>query len=446
MKPKSATVIDKYIVESAIENQRIADLGKATIREVVNIVNQIEEESKVPFIRMEMGVPGLPPSQVGVKAEIEALQKGVASKYPMLEGIKPFKQEASKFVKAFMDIDIDPAGCIATVGSMQGSFAAFMAIRNINPEKDTFLFIDPGFPVQKQQLNVLGYKYETFDVYHHRGEALREKLESYLWTNNICAIIYSNPSNPTWICFHEDELKIIGELAEKYEAIVIEDLAYFAMDFRTDLSVPYQKPFQPTVARYTDNYILLISSSKTFSYAGQRIGTMCIANKLFNHYFESLKLRFGKGIFGRVIIGRLLYSLSSGASHSAQYAIAAIYKAACEGNYKFIEEVKEYGIRAKKMKNLFIKYGFSVVYDKDIDEPIADGFYFTIGYPGFTGGQLLEYLLYFGISAIALKNTGSEMEGLRACVSQTEQSRFNELEERLKMFHQSLPTALVRGE
>ncbi|WP_066631656.1 aminotransferase class I/II-fold pyridoxal phosphate-dependent enzyme [Labilibacter marinus] len=437
MKTTANTIISETIVKQAIKEQSINDLGKATIREVVNIVNKIEERSKTKFIRMEMGVPSLPPSQVGVQGEIEALKKGVASKYPMLEGVKPFKQEASRFVKAFMDIDIAPAGCIPTVGSMQGGYAAFMAIKNINPDKDTFLFIDPGFPVQKQQLNVLGYKYETFDVYHHRGEALREKLESYLWNNNICGIIYSNPNNPTWICFHEDELQIIGELAAKYEATVIEDLAYFAMDFRTDLSVPFKAPFQPTVAKYTNNYILLISSSKTFSYAGQRIGTMCISNELFNRYFESLKLRFGKGKFGHVIIGRILYSLSSGSSHSAQYAIAAIYKAACEGKYHFLEEVKEYGTRAKLMKSLFVKYGFSIVYDKDIDEPIADGFYFTIAYPGLSGGQLLEKLLHYGVSAIALKNTGSEIEGLRACVSQTEQSRFAELEDRLKRFQQS---------
>lgn len=44
------------------------------------------------------------------------------------------------------------------------------------------------------------------------------------------------------------------------------------MDFRQDLSTPYQAPFQPSVAHYTDNYVLLISGSKAFSYAGQRIG------------------------------------------------------------------------------------------------------------------------------------------------------------------------------
>ncbi|MCW3785241.1 pyridoxal phosphate-dependent aminotransferase [Plebeiibacterium sediminum] len=438
MDTEHKTIIDPEIVKSTLEHKNISDLGHSTIREVVTIVNEIEERTGEKFIRMEMGVPSLPPCPIGVEAEIEALKNGVASKYSMLEGVPTFKSEASRFVKAFMNIDVDPAGCIPTNGSMQGSYALFMGVSKIWPQKDTILFIDPGFPVQKIQLEVLDIKHETFDVFHYRGEKLKDKLESYLAKGNICAIVYSNPNNPTWICFHEDELETIGNLANQYDTIVIEDLAYFGMDFRTDISIPYKPPYQPTVARYTDNFALLISSSKVFSYAGQRLGTLCISNKLFNSYFESLKIRFGKANFGRVIVGRLLYSLSAGASHSAQYAIAAMYKAACDGKFNIVKEVKEYGIRARLMKELFVKYGFSIIYDMDIDTPIADGFYFTIGYPGFTGGELLERLLCYGISAIALKNTGSEKEGLRACVSHTEQSRFPILEERLKLFAQSL--------
>jgi hypothetical protein len=43
----------------------------------------------------------------------------------------------------------------------------------------------------------------------------------------------------------------------------------------------------------------------------------------------------------------------------------------------------------------------------DDNVPIADGFYFTVHYPGFTGEELIEELLYYGISAISLSNTGS---------------------------------------
>jgi len=432
---KANSPFDKSLIDQKIKELRIPDIGKASIREIVALVNLVEEETDKKYIRMEMGVPGLPPSQVGVNAEIEALKNGVASIYPMVDGIKPLKKEASRFVKNFLDIEVSPKSCIPTVGSMQGTYSAFLAAGNADPIKDTALFIDPGFPVQKQQMMVLGLKYETFDVFHFRGEKLREKLEQYLSKGNINSIIYSNPNNPSWICFTEKELEIIGDLSNKYDVIIMEDLAYFGMDFRRDLSKPGEPPFQSTVAKFTSNYILFISSSKIFSYAGQRCGLMVISDQLFDREYEGLQKRFQGPTFGSTITLRILYSISSGTSHSAQWALASMLKSVSDGEFNFVEDVKEYGEKAKVMKKLFLDNGFDIVYKKDLDEPIADGFYFTLFYPGMTGNELVENLLYYGISAIALDNTGSEEEGIRACVSFVQRNQFEELEERLKSFH-----------
>jgi aspartate/methionine/tyrosine aminotransferase len=426
----------KETINQKIKELRITDIGKASIREIVALVNLMEEETGLKYIRMEMGVPGLPPVRTGVDCEIEALNKGVAAIYPVIDGIKPLKEEASLFVKNFLDIEVSPKGCIPTVGTMQGTYAAFMALGNAMPGKDTILFIDPGFPVQKQQMQVLGQRYKTFDVFNFRGEKLRLKLEEFLSDGNICSIVYSNPNNPTWICFTEQELQIIGELADKYDVIVMEDLAYFGMDFRRDISVPGVAPFQPTVAKYTSNYVLFISSSKIFSYAGQRIGLIVIPDGLFHRDYPALQNRFGGTDFGSTISLRLLYALSSGTSHSAQYALAGMLKAANEGRLNFVDGVKEYGERAKIMKRLFLENGFNIVYKKDIDQNIANGFYFTVSYPGMTGNELVENLLYFGISAIALDNTGSNEEGIRACVSFVKRDQFDELEKRLKLFNE----------
>lgn len=430
--PVKAEIVKKYI-----DQLRLKDLGKASIREVVSLVNFIEDESNVRFIRMEMGVPGLPPAKVGVDAEIAALKAGVASDYPMMDGIKPLKREASRFIKLFMDVDVNPAGCIPTTGSMQGTYAALLVAGNVDKKKDTTLFIDPGFPVQKQQMLVMGHKYETFDVFNFRGAKLREKLESYFVKGNINSVVYSNPNNPSWICFTEEELQIIGELATRYDVIVMEDLAYFGMDFRKDLYTPGRPPYQPTVAKYTDNYVLFISASKIFSYAGQRGAVMAVSNALWNREYDNLEARFNSRPFGSTIVMRVLYALSSGITHSVQYALAAMFKAASDGDFNFVEDVKEYGRKAAIMKNLFLENGFEIVYEKDGDEPIADGFYFTIGYPGMTGGQLLENLLHYGISAITLKNTGSEKEGLRACVSHVKRDQFDDLKQRLRLFNEN---------
>ena len=435
---KTDTPISYDVVQKIIKDNNIADVGKASIRVIKKLVDDIEKETGEKFVRMEMGIPGLPPNPIGVAAEIEALKKGIAAIYPDVHGHPDLKKEIYSFVKLFLDIDVSETGCIPTVGSMQGGFASFLTISRLNKKKDTTLFIDPGFPVHKMQHQVLGQKFESFDVYEYRGKKLKEKLESYLKKGNISSVLYSNPNNPSWICFTETELKIIGELATKYGVIVMEDLAYFGMDFRKDMSVPGEAPFQPSVAKYTDNWILFISSSKVFSYAGQRIGVMVICDHLFNTQSDELKNYYAADTFGYAMIFGTVYALSSGTSHSAQYALAAMLKAVNNGEYNFREEILEYGEKAKIMKKLFLDNGFKIVYDHDEDNPIADGFYFTVSYPGLTGQELICELVYYGISAISLAITGSERsEGIRACVSLVKREQFPDLECRLQKFNKN---------
>jgi aspartate/methionine/tyrosine aminotransferase len=428
--------ISKVVVEEIRQRINIGDIGTASIREIKKLVDEIEAAAELRFIRMEMGIPGIPAADIGVKAEIAALERGVAAIYPDIHGIPPLKVEIARFVKSFMNIDVSTEGCLPTVGSMQGAFASFLTVNRLYENKGTTLLIDPGFPVHKQQLKVLNQPFESFDVYNYRGKKLREKLESMLSKGHISSILYSNPNNPSWICFTEEELAIIGEMANKYQIVVLEDLAYFAMDFRKDLSKPGVPPYQASVANYTDNWVLFISSSKAFSYAGQRIGMLVISDNLFNTSFPHLKNFYSSDRFGHAMIFGTLYALSSGTSHSAQYAIAAILKEVNDGKYDFVEVVKEYGKKAHIMKKLFLENGFYLVYDKDEDQPIADGFYFTIAYPGMNGQELIRRLVHYGISAISLAITGSErIEGLRACVSLVKREQFPDLEERLKKFH-----------
>ncbi len=433
------TPISKELIDNAIRQLGIQDFEKATIREVKSVAAFAEKETGVEFVKLEMGIPGLPASKIGVEAQIKSLKDGIAHSYPDIQGYSGLKAEASRFVKAFINVDISPECCVPVCGSMQGTFAAFLTCSQCSKEKNTVLFIDPGFPVQKMQLQVLGIQYETFDVYDYRGDKLAEKLESYLVKGNICAIVYSNPNNPSWICFNEQELETIGHLATKYNVVVMEDLAYFAMDFRRNLSIPFVPPYQVTVARYTENYMLFISGSKAFSYAGERIGVVCISDNLFHRYYDDLGKRYEGLPFGLVYSTRMLYALSSGTSHSAQYALAAMLKAASDGTYDFRKDIGVYGQRAHKLKEIFCRHGFRIVYDKDLDEDIADGFYFTIGYPGMTGGRLAHELMYYGVSAICLSTTGSRQQGLRVCTSFIEDRQLEELDRRMALFNENNP-------
>lgn len=433
-------IFSEELVAQAVSELKIADLSRATIGEVLLVAQWLENKTGIPFIRMDQGTPGLPVNKYGVEAEKAALDRGVGSQYPAAAGVLELKNEASRFVKAFLNVDITPRSCIPTVGSVAGSYGSFIACTQRTPGKDKILFIDPGFPIQKSQLRVIGASWKEFDIYNYRGEALRSKLEEMLSEGDIAAIIYSNPNNPAWICLEENELAIIGELATKYDAIVIEDLAYFCMDFRQDMGHPFEPPYPPTVARYTDNYILMLSSSKIFSYAGQRMALTCISDKLFERHFPALAERYkDSGIFGQTLTASILYMITSGCTASTQYAYAEMLRLSTEGKINFVEDTREYAIRAEKMKDIFTRNGFHIVYDQDVTQAVGDGFFFTVGYGNLQGGELLKELLYYGVSSINLSTTGSGQQGVRACTSRMKNELYPVMEERMKAFHQDHP-------
>jgi len=433
-------VFSEELVAQVVKELKVANLEQATIGEVLLVASRLEELTGIPFIRMDQGSPGLPANRIGIEAEKEALDRGVGSQYPAAAGVAELKAAASRFVKAFVDIDIPAEGCIPTTGSVAASFGAFIACTQRIPGKNKVLFIDPGFPIQKSQLRIIGVEWKWFDIYHYRGEALRAKLEEYLSQGDIAAIVYSNPNNPAWICLEDSELKIIGELATRYDAVVMEDMAYFCMDFRQDMGKPYEPPFPPTVGKYTDNYVLMLSSSKIFSYAGQRMAVICVPEKLFNTYYPALAERYGdSGVFGQTLIASILYMITSGCTASTQYAYAAMLDAAVEGRIDFVADTREYARRAERMKKIFTDNGFHIVYDYDVTRPVGDGFFFTLGYGNLSSGQLLKELLYYGVSSIALGTTGSEQQGVRACTSRMRDELYPVMEERMKAFHMDHP-------
>ncbi|MBO5562280.1 MAG: pyridoxal phosphate-dependent aminotransferase [Bacteroidales bacterium] len=433
-------VFSEALVREAQEEEHVADLSRATIGEILLVAQYLEKKTGIPFIRMDQGSPGLPPNQFGVEAEKEALDRGVGSQYPPAAGVPELKAAASRFIKAFVNIDIHPEGCIPTTGSVAGSFASFIACTQRIPGKDKILFIDPGFPIQKSQLRVLGIKWKEFDIYPFRGEALRERLEEELKTGDVAAIVYSNPNNPAWICLEDSELQIIGELATRYDAIVMEDLAYFCMDYRRDLGHPFRPPYVPTVARYTDNYILFLSASKIFSYAGQRIALVCIGDNLFSRTYPALKERYAdSGVFGLSFTASILYMITSGCTATTQYAYARMLDLSSDGTIDFVEDTRIYARRAERMKKIFCDNGFHVVYDRDVTREVGDGFFFTLGYGDLSGGELLRELLYYGVSCISLSTTGSLRQGVRGCTSRMKDDLYPILEQRMKAFREDHP-------
>ena len=150
------TPIDRNVVRNKIIESRLPNVGKASIREVLSLINSIEKETGVKYIRMEMGVPGLKACDIGIQAEKAALATGIANSYPNIEGVPALKREMSRFISLYLDISIPENCCVPSTGSTNGSFISFITTSRVKAGKDCTLFLDPGFPVHKQQLKLLG--------------------------------------------------------------------------------------------------------------------------------------------------------------------------------------------------------------------------------------------------------------------------------------------------
>lgn len=429
--------IDKQQLDQAIEQLNINDITTATIRQICALSDLVSSMAEEDMVHLEIGNPGLPANQCGVDAEIEALKNGIANKYPSITGLPALKENGSRFIKAFLDVYIFPKGIVPTVGSMQGSFTTLMILKQRIPGRDTMLFINPGFPATRNQAKILGMPIEEFDIYAYRGKKLEAKLEEILSKGKVTGIVYSNPNNPAWTNLTDEELEVLGRMATKYDAIVVEDLAYLGMDFRQDMSKPWEAPYVPTVAKYTDNCILLLSASKIFSYAGQRIALVCMTQNVYERHYKFFEDFYEMPAFGDAYIFGILYTASSGTAHSAQYAMAEMLGKACDGELDFVDASREYGRRAEKMKKHFFDNGFHIVYDIDGDQPIGNGFFFTVGYGDMTSEELQRELMRHGVSSISLPSTGSKQNGLRVCVSMINNDEIlNNLANRLKAFRE----------
>ena len=67
---------------------------------------------------------------------------------------------------------------------------------------------------------------------------------------------------------------------------------------------------------------------------------------------------------------------------------------------------------------------------------VPDGVFFTFGYKDWSGAKLVNKLIYYGVSAIALESTGAQREGMRGCASTIREDQYELLDERLRKFNE----------
>ncbi|SVC77786.1 uncharacterized protein METZ01_LOCUS330640, partial [marine metagenome] len=170
--------LDEAYLKERLESLEI-DLRQVSIRELNRLVDELSNRFDVEFLRFEFGVPGLTPHQIGPEEEIQFLQdkSHAIGTYPPFDGVPSLKKATAKFVKNFLNVDVDAKCCIPTVGAMHGGFICQSIAGRLRPNSDTILYLDPGFPVNKLQTKFLGLRESSIDLYDYRGDKLIDEIE-----------------------------------------------------------------------------------------------------------------------------------------------------------------------------------------------------------------------------------------------------------------------------
>ncbi len=427
-------VITKMLREHRIDPKRV------TIREIDLIRRGLRERLELEIVGMDMGIPGVPTPPIMLRAQRAAINGQACSQYSPFDGLPVLKEATANFLEAYEGISVAPKNCIPTVGGMHGCKVTIGITGRIDPRKDTVLFLVPGFSVNALQAQEQGINTRNLDIHGKYGYDLVAAIEAELQagTRNIAGILWSSPNNPTWRVLSDRELEGIGKLCTEYGVIAIDDAAYFGLDSRMkERRTPREAPYFPSIAHHTDLWVKIISASKIFNYAGERIGVTILSERVAQINSENLRDRFARGDYWNAFVQGGLYSSVASVAQSAQHAFAAALTAATDPKkFDYFEYDKPYEERARRTKEILTGNGFTLLYDKDDIGLIGDGYYFTAAHPSFASGEQLAFaMIKYGMTTVPLVGFGgTRNEGVRICCSNVKDHLFEKLEQRAALF------------
>lgn len=200
---------------------------------------------------------------------------------------KGIPQLRESFVKSYKNsgIDIEKDDILITQGGSEAILFTLMAICN---EGDEVLVPEPFYSNYSSFSGFAGAKVKAIPTTIENNFHLPPKKEiEKLITPTTRAIMFSNPVNPTGTVYTEDEIKMIGEIAKKYDLYIIADEVYrqFVYD-----DTPYTSIMNFEDLR--DRVVLVDSISKHYSACGARIGLIATKNhELLNYILKFCQAR-----------------------------------------------------------------------------------------------------------------------------------------------------------
>ncbi len=235
----------------------------SVIRRMTRISNQYGA------INLSQGFPDFDPPQEITNRLAEVAGEG-PHQYALTWGAQNFREALAKKQEHFRGMKVDPNTEITvTCGSTEAMMAAMMSVCNPG---DKVVIFSPFYENYGADTILSGaepiYVPLIPPAYHFDGDVLEQAIKQ----TGVKALVLCNPSNPCGKVFTYEELKIIADLAIKYDIYVITDEVYEHILYK-----PHEHICIATLPGMRERTIICNSLSKTYSITGWRLGYV-IAN------------------------------------------------------------------------------------------------------------------------------------------------------------------------
>ena len=184
--------------------------------------------------------------------------------YSITWGAKNFREALAEKQSRLMGFSIDPEReIVVTCGSTEAMMAAMMTVTNPGDKVAVF---SPFYENYGADAILSGAEPIYVPLHPPEFSFNPDELET-AFRQGAKALILCNPSNPCGKVFTREELTLIADLAEKYDAYVITDEVYEHIVY-----APNQHVYFASLPGMRKRTICCSSLSKTYSITGWRLG------------------------------------------------------------------------------------------------------------------------------------------------------------------------------
>lgn len=244
-------------------SKRTATFTDSVIRRMTRISNLYKA------INLSQGFPDFEPPAPLTERLAEVAKEG-PHQYALTWGAQNFREALARKQERFSGIKVDPdKEIVVTCGSTEAMMAAMMAVTN--PGEKVVIF-SPFYENYGADAILSGAQPIYIPLKPPSFDFDADELEA-AFKGGVKALILCNPSNPSGKVFTEEELKIITDLAIKYDIYVITDEVYEHIVYDNHKHI-----YIASLPGMKERTIICSSLSKTYSITGWRLGYV-IANE-----------------------------------------------------------------------------------------------------------------------------------------------------------------------